>query len=100
MHKGAKLKFRYDCMTPTVRAWKTTTNLQRWWSIANTNEGTARKKWIAERPIYRRKRQAFPHAKPQWTAAFTQHCKAVRTFKSARQLGSLTQLVPHPPVFH
>lgn len=69
MCKGAKLKFKYDCMTPTVGALKTTANLLKRWSIANSNEGTARKRQELLRGVPTDKRQGFPDCE-----AATNHC--------------------------
>lgn len=77
-------------MTPTVKALKAPTNLLKWWSVANSNAGTVRKKELL---------QGLPTNETGLLLceAATNQCPhtegtAVHIFMPACHLGSLTQL--------
>lgn len=48
MLKETKLKFKYSDVTPTGKALKAPANLLKWCSVANSNEGTVRKKELLQ----------------------------------------------------
>lgn len=48
MLKETELKFKYSYVTPTGKALKAPANLLKWCSVANSNEGTVRKKELLQ----------------------------------------------------